>query len=318
MSTDARNHHYVPQAYLRAFTDGGSKKSKFTVYDVATGDRFETIPRNVCAVRDFNRISVPGMDANAIETGMGKFESLIAPAIAKLDSTNQFEGDVRNTILNLIALLAVRHPERRESMRKFHAQLAKVTMDVVLGRPEMYERITAEMKSDGKMADGGPTYDEVKAFFDGDKYDIEVSNERHLQSEEAMHETVLPLLSQRNWMLYRVDPAGGHLITSDNPVSLTWRNPSQVPAHYRHSPGFAMRDTEVVFPLTKNLVLIGTFDGHNGYEIARPKLVAAANGRIAAYCSRQIYSPKRGFPTLDSQMQIVDGAELLKKHSANR
>jgi len=260
---------------------------------------------------------VPGIDPNAIETGMGRFESLIAPAILELDSTNQFEGEVRNTILNLIALLAVRHPERRESMRKFHAQLAKITMGMILSRPEAYERITAEMKSAGTMKDGGPTFDDVKAFFDSGKYDIEVTNESHLQSEEAMHETALPLLSQRNWMLYRVDPSDGHFITSDNPVSLTWRNPSEIPPFYRQSPGFAMRDTEVVFPVTKSLVLIGTFDGQSGYEIARPLLVAAANGRIAAYCSRQIYSPKRWFPALDAQHQIVNGADLLKSRIAN-
>ncbi|WP_059406704.1 DUF4238 domain-containing protein [Pseudomonas sp. RIT-PI-q] len=318
MSTDARNHHYVPQTYLRAFTEGESKKSKFTVFDISTGKRFETVPRNVCAVRDFNRIAVPGMDANAIESGMGKFESLIAPAVTEIDSTNQFQGDARNTILNLIALLAVRHPERRESMRKFHAQIAKISMSMVLAHPEVYETITAKIKAEEKITDNQASYEDVKKFFDSGEYDIQVSNESHLHSEEVMHETVLPLLAKRNWMLYRVDPANGHFITSDHPVSLTWRNPSEVPAMYRYSPGFAMRDTEVLFPLTKSLILVGTFDGDSEYQIASPFLVAGCNSRVAHYCSRQIYSPKRTFIALNSQMQIINGADFLKSTPAKR
>lgn len=312
MSTDARNHHYVPQTYLRAFTDGESKKSKFTVYDVDTKKRFETIPRNVCAVRDFNRVSIPGIDPNAIESGMGKFESLIAPAVAEIDSKNKFEGKAKNTILNLIALLAVRHPNRRESMRKFHAQIAKITMSMVLSRPEMYEKITAKIRSEGKNEDNVSSYEDVKAFFGSDKYDIEVSNESHLHSEETMHETALPLLAERQWRLYRANPADGYFITSDHPVSLTWRNPSRIPPLYRHSPGFGMRDTEVLFPLTKNLLLIGTFDGEDGYQDASHLLIAASNSRVANSCSRQIYSTKRAFSALNHKKQIIDGADFLK------
>ncbi|MCX2896777.1 DUF4238 domain-containing protein [Pseudomonas mandelii] len=318
MSTDARNHHYVPQTYLRAFTDGESKKSKFTVFDVATEKRFETVPRNVCAVRDFNRVSIPGMDANAIESGMGIFESLIAPAVAEINLTNTFEGEAKNTILNLMALLAVRHPDRRESMRKFHSQIAKITMGMLLNRREMYDNVTAEMRSEGIISEDSPSYTDVKAFFDGGQYDIEVTNESHLNSEQTMHETALPLLAERSWMLYRVNPKDGHFITSDHPVSITWRNPSNIPPLYRHSPGFGMRDTEVLFPLTKNLVLIGIFDGESGYQIASPLLVAASNSRVANYCSRQIYSSKRSFTALSPQMEIINGPDLLKMHPASR
>lgn len=318
MSTDARNHHYVPQTYLRAFTVGGSKKSTFTVFDVSTGKRFETVPRNVCASRDFNRVTVPGISPNLIETGMGEFESLIAPAVAEIESCNQFTGEAKNTILNLIALLAVRHPDRRESIRKFHAQTAEIAMGMILSRRDFYDRITNELKVEGKLNTESPSYQDVKAFFDNKEYDIKVSTERHLELEQLMHETALPLLYQRNWMLYRAPAEIGCFITSDNPVSLTWRNPAEIPLLMRNSPGFGMSDTELIFPLTKHLILIGTFDGKKGYQIAGQYLVAGANARTATSCSRQIYSPKRSFLVLDNHMQIVNGADLLATYGNNR
>lgn len=313
MSTEARNHHYVPQAYLRAFTESGSKKSKFTVYEVETGNRFETIPRNVCAVRDFNRVAIPGVPSNIVETEMAKFEGLIVPAVKEIECTNQFDGDARSSILNLVALLAVRHPDRRESMRKAHARTAEIIMSMTLDKRDTYDRTIAKAIAEGKIKEGGPGYEKVKDFFDRGNYDIEVCTEHHLKMEAGMHETALQLLAQRNWMLYRASPTDGHYITSDFPVALTWRNPDKIPPYYRSSPGFGMIDTEVVFPLTKGLVLVGTFDGHNGYEVACPELIAAVNSRVMSYSSRQIYSSKRHFPALSHNTEIVNGADLLQK-----
>jgi hypothetical protein len=43
---------------------------------------------------------------------------LMAPAVGEFGSSNQFDGDAKNTILNLIALLAVLHRDRPESNSK--------------------------------------------------------------------------------------------------------------------------------------------------------------------------------------------------------
>jgi len=117
MGSEARNHHFVPQSYLRGFTSKGCKDSSFTVFDIQQNKRFETRPRNVCATRDFNRIAVEGLDPNLIEKSMGEFESLINSAIAQIDRSNSFSGEPKEIILNLMSILATRHPGRRENMR---------------------------------------------------------------------------------------------------------------------------------------------------------------------------------------------------------
>jgi hypothetical protein len=122
-----------------------------------------------------------------------------------------------------------------------------------------------------------------------------------------MHEALLPLLIARQWMLYRADPVVGHFITCDSPVSLTWKNPEKVPPLYRSSPGFGMMDTEIVFPLTKGLVLVGNFDGISGYQVAQDLLIAIVNARVATHSRRQIYSPKRHFLAVDSDLNIISG-----------
>jgi hypothetical protein len=51
----------VPQAYLAAFTDKGTKGGKLFVLDVHTGRGFRTSPKNVASERDFNRVDIEGM-----------------------------------------------------------------------------------------------------------------------------------------------------------------------------------------------------------------------------------------------------------------
>lgn len=312
MANQARNHHYVPQAYLRAFTDGGSKKSTLNVYDVITGDRFETIPRNVCAIRDFNRISVPGFPSDYIESEMGKFESMIVPAVTHIKADNEFRGEPKSCILNLIALLATRHPARRETTRKFHEKIAKMTMGMVLQNRERYEKTISDMNNDGVAASSKATYEEMKDFVAKGEYEIEVTTEHHINLEGKMHEAALEVLHQRNWTLFKAGKEDGHFITSDWPVSLEWSNPETVPPFYRSSPGLGLKGTEVVFPLTKELALLGTFDGKDETLQASPHLVAAVNSRTLRFSRNQVYSPKRWFPAL-SDGAIVVGAELIQK-----
>lgn len=104
----ARNHHYLSQCYLKGFTRGRSKKSKLSVIDLKTNKHFETTTRNVGAIRDFNRIEIPNIDPNQLETNLSKFESKVSESILEIESTHKFEGDHRENVLSLIATLSIR------------------------------------------------------------------------------------------------------------------------------------------------------------------------------------------------------------------
>ncbi|MCK4348666.1 MAG: DUF4238 domain-containing protein, partial [Thermoplasmatales archaeon] len=65
MKSTARRHHYLPQAYLAAFTRTGSKDDQFFVLDVHSGRPFSTSPINVAVERDFNRVDIEGRSIDA-------------------------------------------------------------------------------------------------------------------------------------------------------------------------------------------------------------------------------------------------------------
>jgi len=84
MATEARHHHYMPQCYLRGFSVGAGKKCRVTVANLKNDVFFETNPRNVAGVRDFNRVELPGFKPDALEGMLSGFESEVAAAIRNI------------------------------------------------------------------------------------------------------------------------------------------------------------------------------------------------------------------------------------------
>ncbi len=54
-----------------------------------------------------------------------------------------------------------------------------------------------------------------------------------------------------------------------------------------------MQQTEVLFPLTQHLCLVGSFEGPEGVQEGTVEFVANANFRMIEHCFDQFYSSKR-------------------------
>ncbi|WP_280554734.1 DUF4238 domain-containing protein [Halomonas sp. 25-S5] len=308
----ARHHHYLSQCYLKGFTKGGAKKSKLTVIDFKENKRFETIPRNVGGIRDFNRIDIEGVEQNALEKSLSQFEGEAASALRNLEENLHFEGETRILILNLIALLAIRSPEMREHWRQCHAQIAERVMDLSLATKERWESQLRQMKESGKEVSDDITYEEIKRFHESKEYDITVAREHHIHMEFVGVDAILPYLDSRNWLLIKVTEESGPFITTDNPVNITWKEPDKIPLFYRNSPGYGMRGTQVYFPVSRNLALIGEFDGPEGIIDGNRELVSALNYKMLIFTYKQVYCPKIGFYFRGADGAPLEGTQVLK------
>lgn len=307
----ARNHHYLSQCYLRGFTKGGSKKSKITVIDFKGKKCFETIPRNVGGIRDFNRIEVDGVDPNAIENAFAKFEGEAASALRQIKEDLLFVGETKELILNLIALLAMRSPEMREQWRKVRAQSVERIMGLSLATKARWESQLRRMKESGKVVNENVTYDDVKKFHESKEYTIDVTREHHIHMELAGINAILPYLAGRNWLLIRSTDESGPFVTTDNPVNLDWKEPGKFPPPIRNSPGYGMKDTWVYFPVAMNLALVGEFDGPTGVIEATRDLVAMLNTKILMSAHKQLYAPMIGFYLLGKSGELLEGTQIL-------
>ena len=160
------------------------------------------------------------------------------------------------------------------------------------------------------------TYEKIKVSFASKQYTLELSTKHHIGIEFAGINAILPYLYARKWILIKSTDESGPFITTDNPVVLTWKEPDNIPPFYRNTPGHGLRGTQVYFPLSRNLSLLGIFDGQEKLIVGKKPLVAVLNNIMMQFAYKQIYSPKIGFYFIGNAYQIYDGKQILKQFNA--
>lgn len=303
MSNIARNHHYLPQCYLKGFAKSPSKKSQLHVFETKTGKSFCTCPRNVGAVRDFNTVELEGHPPDVIEKIFSQFESEAAKVLDVIRACQEMpKGEDFNILINLIAQLSIRNPHIRGTIKKFQNDVVERISDLTLASKDRYESTIAQMKESGTDIVDSITYEEVKKFHDGKQYTIEIANIRNIELEMTGIDAVLPTLAARRWTVVQATEMSGYFISCDHPVSLIWTDPKLQGGFY--PPGHGMKSTELVFPVVKEMALIGTFEGDSRTVKANEKLVASVNSLILSFADKHVYSSKSMFSILDPEGKV--------------
>lgn len=150
------------------------------------------------------------------------------------------------------------------------------------------------MRADGVLKEGEKRapFVEMKAAWESGKYKITPNQNQVIFTETSNFGHLLGLLRARRWLRLVAPPGSAGFITCDHPVSVQWADPR---LSYRHPPGFALKDTRVVFPVTHTLVLLGTFDGPDGEAVVDEDFLAAINGSVLVNAAAQIYAPSEDF-----------------------
>jgi hypothetical protein len=287
----ARRHHYLPQAYLAAFTDTGSKDGQFFVIEVASGRLFRTSPKNVAAERDFNRVDIEGKAPDAIEQALALFEQCAVQAIRNTIAGKTFPNDEDcNFILNLLGLIAVRNPYLRNSFNRFREEVMHRIGDLLVSNEKIWDNHVQKAREAGEVINGTVSFEDVKHFVEERRYRVEFLPEGNLRIEFRAFDKLLPILGQRTWSLLVAPPDGPEFICSDHPVSLVWK------LRRDDTVGYGVKETEVFFPLSRRMGFYGTFENplRPVVEI-KPGQVATMNRRVALNAEQHVFSALQSF-----------------------
>lgn len=292
MKTTARRHHYLPQAYLAAFTGTGTKDGQFYVLDTINDTRFCTSPINVAVERDFNRFDIEGEPPDFFEKTFSDFEERAIQAIKNVNKNKTFPSyENFNYILNLICLIAVRNPQLRKSFNKARELSSHIVGNLLFSDKKIWDHHLKKAQEAGYIADIVVSFEDIKRFFKKRRYKIEFSPGSNLQIELQSFDKLLILLGQRIWSLLIAPSHGTNFICSDHPVTLTWKNPD-----INGPIGYGLRNTEVFFPLGPEIGFYGVYEETLRTIVnLNPAQVAKMNTRIANNAERHVFSPKDTF-----------------------
>jgi hypothetical protein len=148
----ARNHHFVPQYYLKGFAKPRSKDGKLTVFDLKDRTRFTTKPRNVAARRDYNRVDIEGTDPNIVESQLSIHEGLADKAFRRVISARSIaDREDFAFVLILIARVSLTNPLFRDQRDKMLRQLGSVMMHNMVSTPARWEAVTQAAAADERV-----------------------------------------------------------------------------------------------------------------------------------------------------------------------
>jgi len=287
MAMIARNHHYLPQGYLSAFTDTGNRDGQLHVFDLPTRRSFRTRPRNVAAEKDFNRFEVDGQAPDFLEASLSGVEGTAATVMREMGRTGQRAEDKDLVyVMNLITLLVVRNPRERRSMARSQQQVAKTIGEMLVSDKRVYEHQLRKARDAGYLTGPDVSFERMKEFVQGGRYTIEVAREALIRTELSVFDSVLKSIGTRSWSLLQATPDAPDFVTCDHPITLVFKDPKA------SGPiGVGVKSTEIVFPIGPRHALRGVYeDPFKPVVSIRPVDVAAMNTRILRHADRQLYS----------------------------
>jgi len=303
----ARKHHYVSKFYLTGFTKSGGSKAKIHVIDKMQKKSFETTLHNIGAHRDFNRVEIEGNE-NAVEEALAGFEDTAARVFKRIITNERLpEGDDFIVLMNFVCLLAIRNPNLRESFGDAKKRVYERIMHLIVSSKEIYESQIKKMgESTGKNY-STTSYEDARKFVEERRYDIEIPTHSFVTTELSVFNNVLPYFFKRKWSMIRSSKKVGEFVTSDHPVTLiTTVNTGNFGV------GYGMKNTEVAFPISRFLAIVGVFeDILPPYIDATNRLIGDINGRTVNYSMNQVYSAHKSFYFMDLDGEIKQSNKLL-------
>ncbi len=287
--------HYIPQCYLRWFGTPRKKEHYVAVFDRKKKKSYRCNVKDVACQNYFNRLLLDGMDPDELEFAMGEFETGLAGALERINAARTLENeDDRAYLISLIGLTALRNPGMRIQIRGLAQDIANLSLAARLQTKDAYDASIEAAKAAGALrVDYNVTYEEMKGAFESGSFRIEMDNNAMVSNELQLLDHVLPLLFRRGWHLLRAPEGSRGFITSDRPFYLTWSDPSM--RNGPIAPGLALAGTDIYFPISPKLAVVGAFNVGNTVEDVDDRRVAVCNSAMADGAERQVYARDHKF-----------------------
>ncbi|MGT2440884.1 DUF4238 domain-containing protein [Bradyrhizobium betae] len=286
---EARKHHFVPQMYLSGFANASGQ---LWASDASIPKAFRAGSANIAAERDWNKLEIDGVPADALEKELGNFEGVIAPAIKRVRETASFgqAGQDREDIINLVTLLAVRNPRTREGIQQIETDLLRAILVEPFKDPKRWDAVVEQMKAAELWPEGEPTdFDGFKKYVEDNKDKLHAHKNMTLEMELEALSRIYPFFDARRWRILKAKEGTGGFVTTDHPVCV---HKPGAPVNYGqlYAPGFGMADRDIVFPLSFKVCLIGRLDGEEDVMEVDLHNVASVNATVMGFALKQIYS----------------------------
>lgn len=220
MKNIARNHHYVPQFYLKGFSDPNLQNEQLHVIDKGDRRHFVTTSPNIASQRDFNRINIQGYPMDEIERQLAQIEGRVATVLKSIveNATLPEKDEDMDYLIVFAAILAANNPQIRDRLIDRDRETSKQMMQSLVASQEAYESRLSDLGLEDRIG-----YEAVKAFVESENYTISIEDPFGYYLAvvfNGLYEAVLPFFSTMDWSLIIAEEDETDFVCSDLPAVL--------------------------------------------------------------------------------------------------
>ncbi len=265
----AESQHYIPQFYLREFTDPETPNGHepyVWVYEHESKKWKKKSPKNIASKPDFySFVDQEDKRRNEIEKGLSTIEGKTASIYRnKIFTRQQLTIQEKATIAEFIVLMVTRVPSFHNIIDSSVCELTKILLEMYNARPEAAKKLKEEYERDigKKLPDD---FDE--SWFDHSRYKINASKSFILKMMVSLTEIAKIIFNMTWTFIHTTEKAW--FITSDSPFNM--RNPKSNSPWYGQ--GLMYQDIEVTIPLSRQICILATWKKGLWPHIDIPQLV---------------------------------------------
>lgn len=306
MRNIARNHHYVPQFYLKAFSAPNLQNEQLHIIDKGKRRHFVTTAPNIAVQRDFNRINIPGYSMDGIERQLAQIEGQVATVLRSIaENTSLPEDDTDMDYLTVfVAILAANNPQIRDRLIDRDRETSIQMLESLVASREDYESRLSYLGIEDRIG-----YEAARAFVERGKYTISIEDPFGYYLAvvfNGLYEDVLPVYSAMNWSLVIAEENETDFICSDLPVVLfKVVNKILSAPNGTDSTGTITESLELTMPLNPRMAIYATT-----FPTEYQMNPACINKRTVDAAARHIYCSNLDFKFFDNGV-IKSGWDLV-------
>ena len=257
----SESQHYIPQFYLREFTDPetpASYEPYVWMYEHESKKWKNKSPKKIASKPDFYTfVDQEGKKHDEIEKGLSIVEGKTASIYRDKIYTRQcLTNQERAVIAEFVTFMMIRVPSFHNRVDSSTSEMAIRMMEMYKVRPEAAKKFKEEYERDiGKKLP--EEFDE--SWLDPARYKINAIKSFILKMMISLSEIAKIIFTMSWTFLHTTGKAW--FITSDNPFSM--RNPQSNSPWYGH--GLMSQDIKVTIPLSKQTCLLATWKKDCGH-----------------------------------------------------
>ena len=296
-----KNHHYLPQFYVKGFTNingkvsvyhrkddkikSQGKKGTFHIpyfYSVDFSKYKKNIPELAQKIK--KAYGVDKIDSSEVkehpdivEDLLSESENYAAVIIQKLIAGKNISDEDRIELSTFIAFMYTRTPAFRLMITGLEKKETDDKINQIFSSNDSSKEIYQKMRNNGYKED--VDLDEIAEVVKEKRYNIKIPKEMNIKTILFSTMIIDKILYNKTWLILRTSKSS--FITSDIPVFLSHPNIYQPSAY---GVGFETSGVKVIFPLSKELLLImqNTQHGKQTSEINIDKMKTRKINQLTA------------------------------------